>query len=274
MLSKSIELDLDLINCNNKDDIIINMLYESIDNPDNMSVLYESALSYDANKSYHILVESIDEYHNLKKEASDASDDSEKQLKFLGKCKRVVKNAFNWWYKEDPYKKHKTLRLILKLAIEVTILVIAIKLPGSGKLADKVLMTKAGNAARAISYKGTNKILRKLFNERAIVLAVIRNVYFSLLLWLRSLDNKAYKDINSKDIDKNIEMYDKSIDKLNDLIDKTDDPKEKEILKESKKNMEDSLAELMKIKNSPSKNKGYSQRYITFIVKLYVQTLL
>lgn len=252
MLNKSIEFDIDLMNSTNVDDMIINKLYESIGNSDELNVLEESASFIDINKSYNVLVESISVYNDLKKESKNL-DDVDKQIGFFGKCKKTLKSAFDWWYKEDPNKKFKTLRIILKLALDIAVLIIGIKLPGSEKLADKALMSTVGNVARKISYKGSNKILRKMLNERAILLATIKTIYFSLLGVIRKIDKSIYSSINSKDIEANIQAYDKAVDRFNNLIEKTDDPTEKKVLIESKKNMEDSLAELIKLKNDAEK---------------------
>lgn len=254
MLSKSIQFDIDLMNSNDIDTDIVDILYESIDNYDMLNVLEESAIAFTAvNNDYRVLIEAIEDTNSLRKEAAAASNDNNKQIGFLKKCKNTVRSIFDWWYKEDPDKKHKTLRLVLKLVIEITVLILEIKTPGAGMLANKALMTKAGNVARRISYKGDKKILRKLLNERAILLAAIKTIYVSILMWLKKIDNYAHDKINSADIDKNITAYDKAVDRLNDLISKTDDPKEKEILVQSKKNIEDSLAELIKIKNNINK---------------------
>ena len=74
-----------------------------------------------------------------------------------------------------------------------------------------------------------------------------------MISFIRKIDKAIYSSINSKDIEAKIQAYDKAVDRFNNLIEKTDDPTEKKVLIESKKNMEDSLAELIKLKNDADK---------------------
>lgn len=232
------------------EDAMVTALYESIDNPKYLNILTESIdINNDIILEYKPLIESVEKYHNLKNEKPKSTDSPTKIFKFFSKCKQTAKNVFNWWYKEEPDKKLKNLKIVLKILISITLLVLAIKLPGSGAIADKVMFTKTGNIARTIGYKGSSKILSQLFNARSLVLITIKTIYLSIIEALNLISSDIYTKVNMKDIDSNIKAYDESIDKLNDKIDNEKDPKTKDFLIKHKKDLENVLAKLEQIKN-------------------------
>lgn len=253
------KFDLDL---NNSDDYIIDLIYESIGDENNLNIIYECASeSIMQFTNYGPIIEAVNEYNNIKKEIKNDKkyiknnkNNPKKQLDLIDKLKKICKDAFDWWYKEEPNKKFKKLRIILRICLEITFLIFMVYNPGAEIIANHAMLGSLGKISRKIAYKGLNIHLLKLFNAESILLMTIRIIYSALVSFIFKFDNDIYDDVNLKDIDLNIKEFDNAIDKLNDQIMKLDkDDKRRNILIKSKKDLEDVLCQLEKIRNRHNK---------------------
>lgn len=249
-----IDLEMSIINKN--DTYIIDFLCECISDEDTFSVLEECAV-YPLLESteYREATDFTKEYNELKKELkSIGSDDYDKQTGVINKITSYVKRLYNWWFKAEPDKKFKTLRLVIKILLFITMLVITYRFTryGTKLIANHLLPTPhIGAAARKIGYKGVKKIPKKLFSAEAILRTVVSLAFDSIQRIVIDIYYKCEDKVNLKDIDANIEAYDHALDKLNNLMcEYKDEIDEKRMtsLKKQKSSIEDTLAKLIKIK--------------------------
>ena len=200
---------------------------------------------------YSILIESVDEIANIKKEAKNIKNekDPEKINNIFDRIIKSVKKAFNWWYKVDPEKKHKTLHTILKILVSVLSIIFVIWGPG------KKVIIKNVAARLPIGYEGANGVLKFFFSKTRIAAILVGTIYGEILQVIHNIDSRIEAVVNTKDIDKSIEEYDKAIDMLNDMIQEIGDPQIKMHLQKSKDNAEKALSDLIKIKERVNKKK-------------------
>lgn len=259
-MTSSIDLEMTIIN---KDyDSIIDYLCECVTDDNNMIILQECA-------AYPLLetagceqeVKFIEEYNELKKELNNLNgDDIEGRTGVIHKISNYVKRLINWWFKVDPNKKFKNVRLVIKILLAITLFVITFKFSKtiSKQIASNILPTSAGAVARKISYKGTNKVLKSLFSAESILITSIRLGYNFILSKLIGTYYDCKDKVNLKDIDSNIDAYENALDKVNGLLcdykEEMDDKTEKE-LRKHKNSLENSIAMLTRIKSKHSDNK-------------------
>jgi tetratricopeptide (TPR) repeat protein len=96
--------------------------------------------------------------------------------------------------------------------------------------------------------------LKFFFAKTRLAAILVGTIYGKILKVIKNIDEKLELAANIKDIDKAIEEYDKAIEVLNKLIEETEDDKIKENLKNTKKEIEQSLADLTKIRDRINKN--------------------
>ena len=240
-----------------------NMLYNSEDIDDTIIECIDAKLDgkeYPLNESiefcpklleYSVLIESVDEISNVKKDIKNIKNekDPKKINNILDRITKSVRDAFNWWYKVDPEKKHKTLHTILKLLVVVLTIILIIWGPGKG------IIIKNIAARLPIGYEGAKGVLAFFFSKTRIAAILVSTIYAKILSVIHKIDLKIEESVNAKDIDKSIKEYDKAIDILNDMIKEVGDPQIKMHLEKSKKNVEESLSELIRIKERINKKK-------------------
>ena len=252
ILTESIGFEYDMLtNDYDIEKIIMDKLYEAINNCDNsyINVLTES-IELNSNLSrYSVLIESTETVNNIKNDIKKINKDEDKENIFQ-KALKPAKDLLNWWYKETPDKKFASLRLVLKLILEIVGLIIIIKTPGSRAIKAAVDNSATGNVIRNIAYKGSSKILSKLFSQEKLLLTVTRTLYLAIFTFIKKMDNKIYKKYNEERIAEDIKEYDTTIDKLNTLIEQSDNDEEKEELEKQKHICENTLAALIKIRDS------------------------
>ena len=238
----------------NKSDDIESLILEYIDsNIDSVDDVYypltEAIGMFPELSTYSVLIESVNEIKKTEKEINEAKGekDPEKKIKFIDKIIQSVKNLFNWWYKIEPDKKFKTLHTILKILVKVIALIILIYYP------EKALLTKGIAARLPIGYEGSNKILQILISKKVIAATIVRSIINQIYKVIGSLNKKAEFSANIKDIEKSIAEYDKAIDEINKLLEETGDPQIKMNLEKTKKDLEDTLRLLIKIKEDYDK---------------------
>lgn len=247
----ALSLEYDIVSSKNSEETLLNYIYESIDNANlNLFPLLESC--GDLVSKYSVLIEAVDELHTIETEANELakseSDTDEKKMGIIKKAITSIKNLFNWWYKEEPDKKFNTLRIILKISLQILNIIVVIWAPGRAAITKTLTRSKAGEAVGKIAYKGSKKIPKKLFSQSAILTTIVRVGYGQALKFINSIDNAAYEKINLNSIDHNIKSYDAAIDKINDMIEKTEAEPVKNELIATRKSLESSLAALIKIK--------------------------
>lgn len=233
-LNKSIDVD----------SLILEYIEHSLVSGDSIHPLTEAIGLCPEILSYSVLIESVDEINNTKKEIEKAENekDPEKKIKCIDKLTQALKNLFNWWYKIEPNKKYKTLRLVIKIIIEVIGFIILIYHPG------KSLLTKGIAARLPIGYEGGSKILQTLIGKKVIAATITRTILNQIYKVLRKLNDKAELAANIEDLDKVIEEYDKAIDEINEMLENTGDPQIKMSLEKSKKELEQTLKYLIKLR--------------------------
>lgn len=238
-----------LYTCDNFDDTLIECIDAMIDGE--YYPLTESIEALPKLSEYSILIESAEEISDVKKEIKNIKNekDPEKINNIFDRITKAVRNAFNWWYKVDPEKKHKTLHTILKLLVAVLSIIFVIWGPG------KVAIVKNVAARLPIGYEGANGVLKFFFSKTKIASIMVSTIYGQILKVINNIDSRIEVAINVKDIDKSIKEYDKAIDMINDMLSEVEDPQIKKELEKTKENIERSLRDLMKIKERIDKNK-------------------
>lgn len=243
-----------------RDDYIIDKIYESIDSEEHLSAIFEAAETMPLYNKYSVLLEAVDELNNIKIELTEIS--KEKDANIFKRIINGLRKLFNWWYKEDPNCKFRSLKVVLKILLPIIGLIITLYgMPATtNKLAGKLLNTKAQKVISKISYHGKGKHLSKMFSERANAMAIIRIIYSNILTFIKKTDHKIYSKVNENDINLNIKELDKTVDKLNEMIENADDLIKPDLIK-SKNAAEESLKNLMQLKeeqdlkNKKNKNK-------------------
>lgn len=201
---------------------------------------------------YGEAVKYVNDFNKYKKEFNESGNDIKKKTSIVKKLTDLVKGLFNWWFKEEPDKKFKELRFVLKLSLAITALVLIFKAPGAGKLANKILPTNVGTVFRKIGYKGSSNVLRVFFSAESILLNTIRILYGKIVGKIYDLGEKVHDKINMKDIDANIEAYEKASKEIEDKIcDHKDELDENtlKVLRQQKNALDDTVAELVKVKS-------------------------
>lgn len=241
-------LDLELSILNNEDNII-DFLCECISDDSKIEVLSESVMLLLENTEYKEAVNYTVEYKKLKEQFKNCGDE-ESAKGIIGKLKANLKALSRWWYKEEPDKKFKTLKLVLEMAVAVTVLICSIKMPGGSKVATKALNSKVvGGAIKKISYKGSKKALVRAFGPVAVTRGLTRGIYLIMIDLIQTLSNSHHDKVNKVDLDNNIKACDKAIDALNSKLSNMndDDPNRVEVEREVK-DVEGVLRALMNVK--------------------------
>ena len=213
--------------------------------------LNESIEIFPKLSEYSVLIESADEINNVKKEIKNIKNekDPEKINNIFDRITKAVRNAFNWWYKVDPEKKHKTLHTVLKLLVSVLGIIFMIWGPG------KAAIIKNIAARLPIGYEGANGVLKFFFSKTKIASIMVATIYGEILKVIHNIDERIEIAVNIKDIDKSIKEYDKAIDMINEMLSEVGDPQIKMHLEKTKANIEKSLSDLIKIKERIEKKK-------------------
>jgi hypothetical protein len=217
----------------------IDAMIDGIEYPLNESIEILPRLS-----EYSVLIESVDEITNVKKEIKNIKNekDPEKINNIFDRIIKALKNAFNWWYKIDPEKKHKTLHTVLKLLVSVLGIIFVIWGPG------KAAIIKNVAARLPVGYEGTNGVLKFFFSKTKLASIMVASIYGEILKVIHNIDTRIEAAVNTKDIDKSIKEYDKAIDMINEMLSEVGDPQIKMHLEKTKANIEKSLSDLIKIK--------------------------
>lgn len=214
-------------------DILLEDINDILDG--HAAVLTESIGYISEYKWLSPLYESAMDISDLEKEYKNINDANKNS--FFKKCITKLKKLIDWWYKEEPDKQFKTLRTVLKASLKIFGLIIMIYAPGTKFV-----------SSRIIGYKGANKILKYFLSSKSIAHGIMTSFYANILKTINNISNKKYESINSKDIDNNIKQFDAEIDSLNDKIEKADSEYVKDIYREQKKELENILAKLIKLK--------------------------
>ena len=235
-----------LYNSDDIDSTIIECIDAKIEGKD--YPLTESIELFPKLSEYSVLIEAVDEIVDVKKNIKNEKD-PDKINNIFDKITKSIRNAFNWWYKVDPEKKHKTLHTVLKLLVSVLGIIFVIWGPG------KATIVKNVAARLPIGYEGTNGFLKFFFAKTRIASIMVSTIYGQILKIINNIDSRIEAIVNTKDIDKSIKEYDKAIDIINDMLKDIGDPQIKMHLEKTKDNIEKSLADLIRIKERIEKNK-------------------
>ena len=224
---KILDYFTECINLNKKPDMLLNesMLYSEYE------ILFETTSE---------IIEAQHEINNLTKNIKSEKDYTEK-VALLDKLSDSFKKLVNWWYKIDPNKKFKTLHFILNLSTSILLLLFTFK---SIKHAGKI------SAKAALNINLLNGS-RKAFNIKCgIIMTIIGLALNGILAFLSKKSEDLYEKINSKDLEKNIAEYDKAIDKINEIIEKTDSEEDIKKLNKIRRNYDQALYQLYKVRES------------------------
>lgn len=239
-----------LYNSKDIDSIIIECIDAKIDEIEDYP-LTESIEIFPKLSEYSVLIESANEIVSIKNEVKDIKNekDPKKINNIFSRITKSIRDAFNWWYKVDPEKKHKTLHTLLKLLVTVLGIIFVIWGPG------KATIVKNVAARLPIGYEGVNGVLKFFFSKTRIASIMVSTIYGQILKTINDIDSRIEAAVNVKDIDKSIKEYDKAIDMINEMLNEVGDPQIKMHLEKSKENIERSLSDLMRIKDRVNKKK-------------------
>jgi hypothetical protein len=225
--------EIELLNGNV--DILLEDIYDSIDN--DQFILNEAISFMDEYKWLKPLHESVSDISDLEKDLTKLNDDSKEKETLLKKCINKLKSLYNWWYKEEPDKKFKTLRIVLKISFKLLGIILILTAPGKKLIAKHI-----------IPYTGSNKILKKLITSKKIAYSLTSSFYMNIINTFNKIEKQNIENVNMKDIDKIIKEIDSQIDLLYNKLETCSD-EDKDLLLKQKKELENVLAKLIKIKD-------------------------
>lgn len=255
------------------DNDIETLFLESLSNyvygaSENISILNES-IGYNPNlKEYSILLESAKEIKDCEKSIKDLKIESDdKKESVVKKLIDSLKKLSDWYFKADPDKKFKTFHIILRLIVNILLVILPIIYP-YGNIVKVVSNTKFGKMIPNIHlprklkpdsflHKVLSKFIitaikdnRVVIVREGIVLTLIRTLLLTISQSLRKIISNIEIKSNIKDIDKNIKALDNAIDEYNRMIESSNSDVVINDLKEQRRALEDTLAKLIRIKES------------------------
>lgn len=216
------------------EDIILENVYEIIGTGkriDNINILTESVSMNPSISKYSLLIEAVDAVAEVEKDIEKAKTEDDKENIFK-KLANSLKKLYTWYFKEDPDKKCKKLRVVLKVTFNVLLIVLPVFL-------------KETTAAK----KAAKLIVKTLPVKHKTAKGLVYTAISSGIGLIGTIDQKVWEKANKKDIDNTMKEYEDEISKLEGLLEKTNDPDTYEKLLKLKHSHESSLAKLARLKN-------------------------
>ena len=208
----------------------------------NNSILIESIL-YTDNSDVYLLTETADELNDIQKIADEVKKDKEnldenKLKKISQKIKKSVDNLLKWYYKIEPDKKFKALKIVLH---------------GLGKILNVILMLLL-----ALGVYSTGKFIYNpksigggpnMYFAFAIVFTIIPIALMKIRKSLKSYTNEKF---NISDYEANTKLLKDQIMKIDEQIKKSESTDNKNLIKDlykMKESYTDCLNQLENLKN-------------------------